>query len=68
VEHCGLTKFVGGCELNSGRLEQGLVVGLCSVMSEKILLLSLISQQVLKIDLPHSHICRLLAFLFTNML
>jgi hypothetical protein len=27
VEHCGLSKFVGGCELNSGGLEQGLVVG-----------------------------------------
>jgi hypothetical protein len=68
VEHCGLTKFVGGCELNSGGLEQGLVVGLCSVMSEKILVLSLISQQVLKIDLPDSHICHLLDFLFTDML
>ena len=68
VQYYGLTKFVGRCELNSGGLEQGLVVGLCSVISEKIPVLSLISQQVLKTDLPHSHICCLLAFLFTGML
>jgi len=68
VGHCGLSKFVGGCELNSGGLVQGLVVGLCSIMSEKISVLSLISQQVLKIYLPHLHICSLLAILLTDML
>jgi len=53
VEHCVLTKFVGVRELNSGGLEQGLVMGLCSMTSEKIPVLSFISQQVLKTDLPH---------------
>ena len=61
MEHCGLSKFIGGCELNSGGLEEGLVVGLCSMMSEKISVLLFISQQVLKIDLSNSHICSLLA-------
>jgi hypothetical protein len=28
VEHYGFSKFVSGCESNSGGLEQGLVVGL----------------------------------------
>ena len=68
MEHCALSKFVGGCELNSSGLEQYLVVGLCFMMSEKILVLSFISQQVLKIHLPHSHICSLLAILLTDML
>ena len=66
--HCGLSKFAGGCELNSGGLEQGLVVGLFSMMSEKISVLSFISQQVLKVYLPHSHICSLLDILLTEML
>jgi hypothetical protein len=65
VKHCS---FVGGCELNSGGLEQGLVVGLCSMMSEKFSALSFISQRILKIYLPHSHICSLLAILLRDML
>jgi len=68
VEHCGLSKFVGGCELNSSGLKQYLVVGLCSMMSENIPVLSFISQQVLKIHLLHSHICSLLAILLTDIL
>lgn len=56
MEHCGLNKFDGGCELNSVGLGQELVVGLCSMILNKIAILSLISQQIFKTDLPHSHI------------
>ena len=53
AQHCGLSKFVGECELNTSELEQSLVVGLCSMISEMISALTFISQQVLKIDLTH---------------